>query len=164
MGKINYQTAIKESESVLASRLKTLSSPSLRDRCEVLLWLKSGRLSSMLACMRLKDYNKSTGVDWWRIYGDEGLDGLLSNRCQDRGRRSPLDTCEGFWTRLEDEGFSTIKEARDWLAEHHNLFYTEDGLGGYFRRHKIKSKTGRPYHPQRSESDREAYKKNMQVS
>ena len=164
MGKIAYTTEIKESSSELSSRLKTLSSPSLRNRCEVLLWLKSGRVSSMLACMRLKGYNKSTGVDWWRIYRDEGLEAFLSNRCDERGRRSCLDEHEAFWKRLETDGFSSIKEARDWLFKEDGISYTEDGLGHYFRRHKIKNKTGRPSHPSRSEKKRTDYKKNMKQS
>lgn len=159
MGLINYQKSIKESISALESRLKTLTSIPLRNRCEVLIWLKSGKVKSMRACMVLKNMNKSTGADWWRIYQSEGLEGLLSTH--HKGRTSVLDTHKGFWQHLNSEGFASIQEAIGWLADNYKIYYTENGLGSYFRRHKIKLKTGRPFHPSQSEEARLKYKKNI---
>lgn len=159
MSKINYSSLITESLPDLEARFKTLSSLPLRDRCEVLIWLKSGKVSSMMACMALKNHNKSTGVLWWRTYREKGLDYYLS--IQRPPNRSVLDDHPGFWERLGKDGFASIKEARDWLASEHQIIYTENGLGNYFRRHKIKCKTGRPHHPQQSVEERAKYKKNM---
>ena len=136
MGVINYQTSIVESVSTLKTRLKTLTSMPLRNRCEVLIWLKSGKVSSMRACMVLKGYNKSTGADWWCIYQAKGLDGLLSTH--HKGNTSILDTHEDFWHKLNTEGFISVQEACNWLATKYRIHYTENGLGNYFRRHKIK--------------------------
>lgn len=162
MAKINYSSLITESESELESRLKKLSLRGLRDRCEVLLWLKSGKLTSMRACLDLKGYNKSTGVYWWKIYQSEGIDKFLTYDSFRPG--SLLDNHTALWDRLGNEGFSTIKEARDWLASEYRIEYTENGLGNYFRSRKVKCKTGRPFHPKQSEEERIKYKKNMKQS
>lgn len=49
MGLINYQDLITESVETLETRFKTLTLIPLRNRCEVLIWLKSGKLKSMRA-------------------------------------------------------------------------------------------------------------------
>ena len=161
MASIDYEVQIRESAETLRTRMKNVSSPKLRDRCEVLLWLKTGKVRSMLACMRLKSLNKATGVKWWQTYVSEGLDGLLTTG--HKGNISPLDNHTPLWDRLSQEGFSTIKEARDWLKQEHDISYTENGLGNYFRRKKVKCKTGRPHHPKRSEEARDAYQKNTRL-
>jgi len=159
MSTIDYKSEIKESAKDLGTRLKNLSSPLLRNRCEVLLWLKTGKMPSMLACMRLKGMSKTTGTGWWQLYRSKGLDSLLST--DHKGQTSVLDDHSGLWDRLTTEGFSTIKEARDWLFQEYGISYTENGLGNYFRRRKVKLKTGRPHHPNRSEEEREAYQKKI---
>lgn len=107
---------------------------------------------------RLKAHNKSTGADWWRIYQSEGLDGLLSTH--HKGSTSVLDKHKEFWQHLNSKGFVSIQEACAWLSEHYQIDYTENGLGNYFRRHQVKLKTGRPFHPNQSEEKRAKYKKN----
>lgn len=97
---------------------------------------------------------------WWRRYQQLGLQGYLST--DRKGTPSILNNFTPFWDKLGTEGFSTIKEAQNWLKEHHGITYTENGLGNYFRRHKIKCKTGRPFHPKQSEQERTEYKKNIQ--
>ena len=159
MGYIDYKTAITEDISELTEYLKIQTKVPLRDRCEVLLWLKSGKVTSMRACMELKNRNKSTGVEWWRIYVNGGLSALLVSH--HKGRHSALDECSAFWDRLRNEGFSTLQEACDWLATHQQLTYSVKGLSSYFKRHQIKYKTGRPSHPNRSEEERNKYKKSM---
>ena len=159
MSAIDYKSEIKESASHLETRVKSLLPPLLRHRCEVLLWLKTGKMSSMLACMRLKGMSKTTGTRWWQLYKSKGLDGLLST--DHKGQVSVLDDHSELWDRLTTEGFSTIKEARDWLFQEYGIRYTENGLGNYFRRRKVKLKTGRPHHPHKSEEERKAYQKKI---
>ena len=159
MGFITYSTAISESSTELTSRLADLKLPYLRDRCEVFLWLKTGKVRSMRQAMVLKNKHTNTGVNWWKLYQEGGLDALLTPF--EAHRSSPLDELEEFWERLENEGFSQIKEAQHWLQTHFGLRYHEDSLGNYFRAHGIKCKTGRPHHPKKKEAQRVSYKKNM---
>jgi len=162
MARINYQKEIKEEVLYLEKRLSTILIPKARNRCEVLIWLKSGRVTSMRQAIILKGMNKSQGSEWWKQYKSEGIDGFLTLKY--KGQSSPLKDKTELKERLEKEGFSTINQARLWILKSYGLAYTENGLGNYFRRNKIKLKTGRPHHPEKDEVKRTAYKKNMSKS
>ena len=131
----------------------------LKDRCEILIWLKTGAIQSIQKAAKLKGYHTHYGNQLWAKYRDGGLDEYLCLKY--KGQVSPLADLEGFWTRLNKDGFSTIKEAVNWLKSEYGLVYKENSLGNYFRTNKIKLKTGRTSHPQKDEEKRAAYKKNM---
>ena len=159
---INYEKEIKETLEELQKAQKSLSSNKLRERCEILIWLKSGHLTTMKECVNLKGRSLSHGNRLWRLYKTEGLKGYLELKYL--GQKSPLGSLEEreeLKRRLETEGFSTINEARLWILKVYNISYTENGLGNYFRAQKIKLKTGRPHHPKQDEEKRAVYKKNM---
>lgn len=156
---LDYPNLIQESESDLRQRYKELTNAKLRERCEVLIWLKSGRVRSMRAAMRLKSRSGTQGQKLWNLYTSEGLSGYL--RLNYAGRKSALSGKEELGQRLSAEGFSTINEAREWILQEYGIKYTENGLGNYFRRQKIKLKTGRPHDPKADEQERAVYKKNM---
>ena len=157
MLKINYREEIRESPSELRSIYKSLKKARLRERCEVLIWLKSGEISTMQAAMNLKGRNKSTGNRLWKLYQSEGLAGVLGTK--HKGQPSPLRDKPELLSRLKGEGFSSVKQAQAWILEVYGLSYTENGLGNYFRRNKIKLKTARPHHPKQDVAKRSAYKK-----
>jgi len=156
---INYPVAIHERVSELQERYRNLRSPKLLERCEILLWLKTGKVKTMKEAMSLKGRHTNHGRDLWKLYTSEGIAGYLSLKY--RGPQSPLDNLPDFHEHLRTIGFSTLQEACTWLKEHHNLSYSISGLGNYFTRNKIRCKTGRPNHPKRDENERVAYKKNM---
>ena len=58
---VDYPTLIQEDVSCLEKLLKDLSSIKLQDRCEVLVWLKSGKVSTMKEAVYLKGYTVSQG-------------------------------------------------------------------------------------------------------
>ena len=147
MSVIDYTKEISESASTLEHRLKTLVKAKLRNRCEVLIWLKSGKVSSMRQAMILRNMNKSQGGELRKQCKSEGLEGFLHLKC--KGRTSALDGNPAFWKRLGAEGFADVKEVRAWLAKTQGLKYAPSGLYDYFSRKGIKLKTGRPHHPKR---------------
>ena len=157
MKRINYPEVIKESEAELKQQLRELNHPKLRERCEVLIWLKSGQVKTMKAAMSLKGRSTYHGNKLWKRYQADGLKSFLSLGY--RKVRSPLADKEALENRLNEKGFSTIKEAQLWILQTYGLKYTENGLGNYFRNRKIKLKTGRPHHPKKDEALRMAYKK-----
>ena len=159
MRKLAYPSLIKEDVSLLKSRLDLLANSNLRNRCEVLIWLKSGLVKTMKEAMALKGSHAQVGHTWWKLYTTSGLDVFLNHNY--KGQTSPLDGKEDLEERLSNEGFSTINEARIWILDTYGIEYTENGLGNYFRARKIKLKTGRPTHPKKDNQKREAYKKNM---
>lgn len=156
---VDYSTLIKEDVSYLEKLLKGLSSIKLRDRCEVLIWLKSGKVSTMKQAVSLKGYSVTQGQNWWKEYKTNGVHCFLQLHYQ--GQKSPLREKKELEERLCKEGFATINEAKDWIFETYGIQYTENGLGNYFRLRKIKLKTGRPTHPKKDAVKREAYKKNI---
>jgi transposase len=158
MKKVNYTSIIQESVSDLEELRNSFSNKKLIERCEILIWLKSGQIKTMKECMKLKSRSISHGRDLWKLYKTEGLSGYL--QLNYNPQVSPLEGKTELIERLKTEGFSTINEARLWILNTYNIRYTENGLGNYFRSHHIKLKTGRPKHPKQDEEKREAYKKN----
>lgn len=162
MRKIDYPNAILESESELRMKYKELTSSKLQDRCEILIWLKSGQVATMKEAVALKGRSVDYGNKLWKRYKNFGLSDCLALKYNPQ--QSPLSGKKELLDRLSNEGFSTIKEAQLWILETYGLKYTENGLGNYFRHKKIKLKTGRPYHPKQDDEKRIAYKKNMKRS
>lgn len=158
MRKIDYPSNIKESKEELKQLLKTNLCPKLKERCEIIYWLKSGEVSTMKEAMVLKNRSLVHGRNLWKLYKEKGLSEYL--KLNYKSRKSPLLGKKSLEEHLKTEGFSTINEARLWVLNAYNIEYTENGLGNYFRKHKIKLKTGRPHHPKKDEEKRMAYKKN----
>ena len=159
MKKLAYPDLITESESALRSLYKTLTHPKLQERCELLIWLKSGQVSTMKTAVELKGKSPRQGHNLWRLYSQEGLSAYLTLRY--KKPISPLEGKHELADKLAADGFDSIKEAQAWILTTYGIEYTENGLGNYFRAQKIKLKTGRPQHPKKDEAKREAYKKNL---
>ena len=159
MRKVDYKNLIKESEEELEEYYKKASSEKEKLRCELLLWLKSGKVESAQKAASLKGLNKYYGNQLWSKYKKEGITGFV--KLKYKGQVSPLQGKQELEDHLKTGGFSSIKAAQAWILSTYGIAYTENGLGNYFRAKKIKLKTGRPYHPKQKEADREDYKKNM---
>jgi transposase len=159
MRKIDYKNEILESESALREAYKKLLKPQLQERCEILIWLKTGQVKTMKEAMHLKNRSLNHGTNLWKLYKKSGLGGYL--QVNYRPQKSPLWNKKEFQEHLTKEGFSTINEARLWILKTYEIEYTENGLGNYFRNAGIKLKTGRPHHPKKDEEKRAAYKKNL---
>ena len=162
MRKIDYKTEIKESEEYLRLEYLKLETPKLKERCEILIWLKSGQVKTMKEAMLLKNHSTNHGSNLWKKYKTEGLEKYLELHY--KGRKSPLLGKKELEKHLSTKGFNTIKEAQKWILETYEIEYTENGLGNYFRSKKIKLKTGRPNHPKADDNKRAAYKKNTNLS
>lgn len=159
MIKIDYRNNIAESESELRERYQKVNSSKLKERCEILLWLKSGKVLTMKEAVSLKGRSTDYGNKLWKRYKTLGLTGCL--KLNYKPQQSPLEGKQELEEQLSSEGFATIKEAQAWILETYGISYTENGLGNYFRQRKIKLKTGRPFHPKQNEEKRAAYKKNI---
>lgn len=162
MRKVDYQNEISESESDLRIQYQELTSSKLQERCEILLWLKSGKVKTMKEAVGLKGRSIDYGNKLWKRYKNLGLSDCLELKYNPQ--KSPLLGKEELAAKLSKDGFSTIKEAQAWILETYGIKYTENGLGNYFRHNKIKLKTGRPQHPKQDEQKRTIYKKNMKKS
>ena len=159
MRTIDYCKKITESLEDLEKLYKSLEKKKQLERCEILIWLKSGKLKTMQEAASLKGRSKDYGNRLWRKYKKGGLNECLSLHYV--ARKSPLADKTELKDRLSNEGFLTVNEARKWIFEKYGIVYTENGLGNFFRHKKIKLKTARPHHPKQDELKREVYKKNL---
>ena len=157
MLKIDYPFEILESESALRTLYQHASHIKIKERLEVLIWLKSGQVSTMKTAAELKRRSKTWGNNLWKTYKNEGISGYCT--LHNKPQESPLVNKKALSEQLSSDGFASIKEAREWIARTYQIDYTENGLGNYFRRRKIKLKTARPHHPQKDEKQRADYKK-----
>lgn len=154
---VDYPKEIKESVTELSDLLKQQSHAKLRVRCQVLLWLKTEKVSTMKQAMELQGYSTSQGQNWWKQYKSGGIAEFLSLRYSPQV--SPLSGEPAFEARLK-EGFESLQQGVDWVKEHLGLEYSTAGFWRYLNRRKVKLKTGRPTHPKRDAQKRQAYKKN----
>jgi len=159
MKKIDYTKSIKESKRELDDYKKLLSHAKSEERLEILLWLKVGQVKTMKSALELKGRSREYGRVLWKNYKSKGLGYCLGVRYNPN--KSPLADKEKLTEKLLDSGFSSIKEAREWILDTYGIEYTENGLGNYFRSRGTKLKTGRPSHPDRDSKKRSDYKKSM---
>ncbi len=94
-------------------------------------------------------------------YKEGGLDGLLLNRVEERGRRELVG--EEVFGELEEAmkrgEIATIAQAHEFLLERGVGYSHPESVGGLLRRRKVKPKTGRPSHEKADVGEREAFKK-----
>ena len=123
MKKIDYSSHIQEDKEELKKLLKTDLCPKLKERCEILYWLKSGEVSTMKEAMVLKNRSLVHGSNLWKLYKEKGLSEYL--KLNYKLRKSPLLGKESLENHLKTKGFSTINEARLWvlnISEWHDKF------------------------------------------
>lgn len=99
---------------------------------------------------------------WWKIYQQEGLDGLLHIR-KGGGKRPVRIGEEGLREldqRLHQDGFSDLKEIQRFIAKRFGVHYSLSGVW-YLIRVELgaKPKTGRPRSAKQDPQAVEAFKK-----
>ena len=159
MKKVDYTKEIKEGKRELDAYNNLLSHPKSLERLEILLWLKIGQVTTMKAALELKGRSSEYGRVLWKNYKSKGLEYCLGVRYNPN--KSPLSDKKELTEKLLDTGFTSIKEAQEWILKTYGIKYTENGLGNYFRSRGTKLKTGRPSHPDRDNKKRSDYKKSM---
>jgi transposase len=158
--RIEYAARIAESAGDLQARARAARGRKEADRLKFLRLLKGGAAGSVSAAARLLGYSVRQGQRWWRAYRHGGLAALLTigRRGGSRERMTPA-----AWAGLDGElragRVARLREAQAYLREHHGLAYSLDGLSGLFQRHKVKRKTGRPWHRLADPAAQAAFKK-----
>jgi transposase len=99
---------------------------------------------------------------WWRAYRQGGLERLL--QVGRRGGKKPLKIgsqgLRELQKKLQEDGFSDLKEAQRWLKERFGVHYSLSGVWNLVRvQLKAKLKTGRPRNAKQDPQEVEAFKK-----
>lgn len=162
MPKILYSRVIKEDPRQPKELEKYHRYSRLFQRVRMLRLLRSGECRNLGEAARALGYSWRQCHRWFASYNKGGLEELLKSRVGERGRQE-LVTPEAF-EELEEAmklgEIATIKQADEFLREHHGIEYAHpDGVGQLLRRRKVKLKTGRPRHEKADPEEQEAFKK-----
>jgi transposase len=156
---LNYEEMVKESVAELRILHRRQSSALFRRRLQFLLLLKSGKCSSQAKAGALIGIKLRASEKLWKLYVTEGLQGLL--RLPDKGRPAKLTEAAkaALQTELDQSRVATLRQACHFVEQSHGIVLTEVAMHYYFKREKIKKKTGRPANIRKDEEAEEAFKK-----
>lgn len=161
MPHIDYPQVIGESQEELEKLEKRHRYSHLFHRVRMLGLLKSGAYSTLAEAAKSLGYSRRQGQRWFASYKEGGMEEMLLNRVNERGR-SELVTEEAF-LELEESmkrgEIATIAQAHEFLVERGVNYSHPESVGGLLRRRKVKPKTGRPRHEKADQGEQEAFKK-----
>jgi transposase len=155
---------VKESLAEIAQRLSQTSKPIIKERLQVLYWLKQEQAPSISNIAKSIGRHRGTLQEWLRIYREEGIAGLEIVKSSPGGgnRVIPLWAESALSERLQESenGFASDGAVQEWLsqtlgveAEYHAVYQ----LTRY--RLKAKLKVARPQHYKQNHEQRLAFKK-----
>jgi transposase len=161
MPNIDYPQVISESQQELEKLEKRHRYTHLFHRVRMLGLLKSEEYSTLGEAAKSLGYSRRQGQRWFAAYKEGGMEVMLLNRVDERGRselvsEEAFEELEGAMKRGE---IATIAQAHEFLAERGIHYSHPESVGGLLRRRKVKLKTGRPRHEKADENEQEAFKK-----
>lgn len=159
MKALNYDESVKESVAELRVLHRRQSKPLFRRRLQFLMLLKSGKCSSQAKAGALIGIKERASEKLWKLYVAQGVEGLL--RIPDKGRPAKLTTAAkaALQAELDHSRVATLKQACDFVEQHHGITISQVAMYYYFSREKIKKKTGRPTNIGKDNKGEEVFKK-----
>lgn len=156
---MNYDEWVKESVVELRVLHRKQSHALFRRRLQFLMLLKSGKCSSQAKAGALIGIKPRASEKLWKQYVAEGLEGLL--RLPDKGRPAKLTAAAkaALQTELDESRVATLKQACSFVEQQHGIAISQVSMHYYFRREKIKKKTGRPTNLHKDLQGEERFKK-----
>lgn len=140
---------ISETTDELKELLKSIKEKKVKERVQVLYWLKSEQVKTENAIANLTGKHRTTVSRWLSRYRT-GLMNTLLKKGKSTGRSRKLnDEIEkSLKQELQDEqGFSSYKEIQTWLRVVHDVEMSYTGVHQLVRyRLKAKLKVPRPVH------------------
>jgi transposase len=155
---------IKESLEELLAALKQSENPEMKERVQVLYWLKTKQAESTGAIGTLLGRHRTTISRWLSQYRRGGIKELLE-KGKSTGRKSvvkPEIKARIIQELKEPEGFSSYKEIQTWLKAVQDVEMSYSGVHKLVRyRLKGKLKVPRPVHMKQKKGSVEDFKKNL---
>ena len=162
MGRV-LKIEIPETVEELKKLLNLAENRKVKERIQILYWLKSEQAKSENAIANLTGKHRTTISRWLRSYRMGGMNALLV-KGQSTGRSKKLNSEieESLKQELQDEqGFSSYKEIQTWLRVVHDVEMSYTGVHQLVRyRLKAKLKVPRPVHIKQEQGAAEDFKKN----
>jgi transposase len=155
---------VKESLDEITERLRQTSQPIVKERLQVLYWLKQEQAPSISKIAKAIGRHRGTLQEWLRIYRAEGLAALeIVKSSPGGGNRVIPNWAEAALSKRLQEpenGFDSYGAVQQWMsetlgveAEYHAVYQ----MTRY--RLKAKLKVARPQHYKQNKDSRLAFKK-----
>lgn len=132
---------ILETTTELKELLRSTEYLDVRERIQVIYWIKSQQVKTTEAIASLLGKHRTTISRWLNIYRDEGMKALLTKE-KSSGRNKIITPFveEILKQKLKDKDqFSTYKEIQAWLLEEHGVEMSYTGVHQLIR-YRLKEK------------------------
>lgn len=162
-GKLKIE--IRESEKQLLKLLRQEKEPLVKERIQILYWLKTRQVETVNHLGTLIGRHRTTVSRWLGEYRDSGIDGLVKvGKSSGRNKAIAKKIISQIETELKDpEGFQSYSEIVRWLNVVHNLEVSYTVVYKLVRYQlKAKLKVPRPTHIKQEKGAVESLKKNYQ--
>lgn len=156
---------VKESVEELTEQLRQAQTPTVKERLQVLYWLKQENPPSLITIAKAIGKHRSTVQTWLSMYRDGGLEAMLEIKKSPGGVRViPKWAENALDKRLQDpnHGFVSYGQVQQWLSETLGIearYHAVYQMTHY--RLKAKLKVARPQHDLQDKEQREAFKKTL---
>ncbi len=154
---------ISETVEELKKLLNSTNNHKVKERIQMLYWLKSEQAKSENAIANLIGKHRTTISRWLRTYRKGGMNALLiKGKSTGRSKKLNSEIEENLKQELQDpEGFSSYKEIQTWLRVVHDIEMSYTGVHQLVHyRLKAKLKVPRPVHIKQEKGAVEDFKKN----
>jgi transposase len=156
---------VQESLDDLTEQLRQAQTPTVKEKLQVLYWLKQETPPSIITIAKAIGKHRTTVQTWLSMYRDGGLEAMLEIKKSPGGVRViPQWAEDALGKRLQDpeHGFVSYGEIQQWLcktlgvsAKYHAVYQ----MTHY--RLKAKLKVARSQHDLQDKEQREAFKKTL---
>jgi transposase len=160
---------VKESLDEISERLRQAEQPIIKERLQMLYWLKQEKAPSISNIAKAIGRHRGTLQEWLKTYREEGLPALEIVKSKPGGGRRiiPKWAEEALSKRLQDQenGFVSYGAVQQWLAETLGVEAEYHAVYQMTRyRLKAKLKVARPRHHKQDQEKREAFKKTLPMT
>jgi transposase len=152
---------VEETAEELFSQLKSTKDKRIRDRLQMLYFIKIGKAETVQDLAELLGVHRNTITSWNGLYQKGGIEELLDIYIP--GGRKPKiegEIFEALKAKLEEpQGFANYAEIRKWLEEKTGQEFTAWMVWvAVHRKLKAKPKVARPFHYKKDKIAEEAFK------
>lgn len=155
---IDYQAEIQESIEELRKLENQQTQAKLLRRVQFLRLLKNGSFAHAKKCVEFLGLEEKQGYEWWKLYKKAGLGGYLKFNYQANAKKLK-ESEEAILLEQAKKGFSSQKEAREYIYQEFGVEFTQQGVSDLFKRLKIKKKVLRPFNIKADKEEQTTYKK-----
>jgi transposase len=158
---LDYQKAIRESESELQRQERHQSKALLRDRVRFLRLLKSGECGSQGQAGNRIGLKLRASERLWSKYCQGGLQALLTYPYQGTQGKLSEEQKQQLQEELSHDNYQTAQQVCTFVNQQFGIFYTPSGMLYVFKCLRIKKKTGRPEHDHKDHKGERQFKKKL---